>query len=84
MILPMFVCLDVIRIVISRATIFSRYFTPACWAVLILSGLGLGSLLIKVRPGRKLLWFSGLVSLIIFLVLRRQILENIALSGLKL
>ncbi|UCF59948.1 MAG: hypothetical protein JSV37_09280 [Anaerolineaceae bacterium] len=76
-VLPMFVCLEVIRIVISRATIFSRYFTPAFWAVLILLGLGLGSLLIKVRPGRKLLWFSGLVSLIIFLVLGFRAAERV-------
>ncbi|MFX0145772.1 MAG: hypothetical protein ACFE9C_17035 [Candidatus Hodarchaeota archaeon] len=76
-VLPMFVFLEVIRIVLSRATIFSRYFTPAFWAVLILLGLGLGSFVIKVRLGRKLLWFSGLVALIIFLVLGFQAAERV-------
>jgi hypothetical protein len=76
-VLPMFVILEVIRIVISRATIFSRYFTPAFWAVLILLGLGLGSFAIKVRLGRKLLLFSGVVTLIIFLVLGFRAAERV-------
>jgi hypothetical protein len=76
-VLPMFVFLEVIRIVISRATIFSRYFTPAFWAVLVLLGLGLGSFAIKVRLGRKLLLFSGVVTLIIFLVLGFRAAERV-------
>jgi hypothetical protein len=70
-ILPMFVFLESIRIVLSRATIFSRYFAPTFWAVLILLGLGLGSLVKKLRSSRSLslFWrsFWGLVFLSLFL-----------------
>jgi hypothetical protein len=67
-ILPLFVFLDTIKIVLSRATIFSRYFAPTFWVVLILLGLGLGAIVKRLRPGRSLSLFLGLVFLFIFLV----------------
>jgi len=71
-ILALFVLLEVTRIVLSRSTIFSRYFAPTFWAVLILLGLGLGSLVKDSRLGRSLSlswrWFLGLVFLSLFLL----------------
>ncbi len=43
-ILPAFVVLEVLRLVLSRATFFNRYFIPANAVFLILAGLGAGAL----------------------------------------
>lgn len=76
-ILPLFVFLEVVRIVFTRATIFSRYFAPTFWVVLILLGLGLGAMVKKLRLGRSLSVISGLVFLFIFLVLGFQAAERV-------
>jgi hypothetical protein len=76
-VLPLFVFLEVIRIVLTRATIFSRYFTPTFWAVMILLGLGLGSLVKKLRTGRSLPLFWGSVFLFISLGLGFRAAERV-------
>jgi hypothetical protein len=43
-ILPIFALLQSGLLVLTRATIFSRYFIPALWAMMLLLGLGLGSM----------------------------------------
>ena len=43
-ILPIFALLQSGLLVLTRATIFSRYFIPALWAMMLLLGLGLGSI----------------------------------------
>lgn len=43
-ILPIFALLDSGLLVLTGATIFSRYFIPALWAIMLLLGLGLGSI----------------------------------------
>jgi hypothetical protein len=53
-VLPLFVSLEAVRIVLSRATIFNRYFVPVFWVVMILLGLGLGSLVEKLPRVRSL------------------------------
>ena len=80
-VLPLFVCLEVIRIVLSRATIFSRYFAPTFWAVLIMLGLGLGSVVKMLRPGRSLSlfwrWFLGLIALCLIIGFGLQTAERV-------
>ncbi len=39
-----FAALEVLRLVLQRATFFERYFVPALWALLALAGLGLAAL----------------------------------------
>jgi len=43
-ILPIFALLQSGLLVLTGATIFSRYFIPALWAIMLLLGLGLGSI----------------------------------------
>ena len=85
-VLPLFVFLETIKIVLSRATIFSRYFAPAMWAVLILFSLGLGSLLIQLRPvgSRSLFWrsFWALAFLTLFLGLGFRSAERTRITQL--
>jgi hypothetical protein len=76
-ILPLFVLLEVVRIVLTRATIFSRYFAPTFWVVLILLGLGLGAIVDKLRLGRSPSVFFGLVFLFIFLFMGFRAAERV-------
>jgi hypothetical protein len=79
-VLPLFAILETIRIVLSRATIFSRYYAPTFWVVLILLSLGLGSLLKRLRSVRSLssFWRSvwGLAFLCLFLGLGFQVAKG--------
>ena len=43
-IFPVFALLNSNLLILTRATIFSRYFIPALWAIMLLLGLGLGPL----------------------------------------
>jgi hypothetical protein len=65
LVLATFVVLDTIQLTLTKATFFTRYFIPALWAVLILTGLALGSIwdrLKQVRPGRFL--YAGFLSVL--------------------
>lgn len=66
--LIIFFLLEVLRLVATRATYFSRYFIPVLWVTLIFLGMGLGLLweCIKTTRVSKII-FSG--SLILLLIL---------------
>jgi hypothetical protein len=83
-ILPLFAFLETIRIVLSRATIFSRYYAPTLWVVLILFSLGLGLLLKKLQSvcSPSLFWrsFWGLAFLCLFLGLGFHAAERVRVA----
>lgn len=56
-VLPLFGMLELIRIVFTRTTFFSRYFIPLFWVAMILFGLGLGYIwnLARFSPRYKVL-----------------------------
>ena len=49
LVLPVFVFLEITRLVVTRATFFSRYYAPALWVLIILAGLGLGCYWERIR-----------------------------------
>jgi len=65
--IAMFIALEILRLVLTRATFFNRYFSLVLVAVLILFGMGIGNLLdivngISLRV--KLFYYSMLIVLV--------------------
>ena len=66
--LAIFIVLEAARLTLTRTTYFSRYFVPILWAMMILAGVGFGSLwekIITTRLDRRLFL---LVTLLLFML----------------
>jgi hypothetical protein len=58
--LVIFALVEILRLTLTRATFFNRYFIPLLWATLILFGMGLGALWSRLRtaPAPRIVFLS--------------------------
>jgi len=66
--LPAFALFESIRVVLTGATFFTRYLVPLLWVVLILFGLGLGSMWDGARRQTRMRRYSAALVLLVFFI----------------
>jgi hypothetical protein len=66
-VLPLFALLDLVRIILMKATYSSRYLAPVLWTILIVCGLGLGEIL-ELGEGKRRI-FKYLLMAVMFVSL---------------
>lgn len=67
--LGIFAGMEAVRLLISHSMIFTRYFAPLLWAILILFGLGLGAIYtsyVSGNRGRQALFIGMVVAVLLY------------------